>query len=171
MDGHQVAQPRRALFARARATGADNRLLWTEDLRLHEQVAEGRMERVGSRRSQHYFRVAGDFDGLARTRGIGDADAPQLDIVLRRDGDLGMRVESQVAAPELRARVGEDGFVTVGRLQSGLEGGRPEFARGQQADVAEGAPVVAGAVFAPARHREIVPPAVSARSEEHTSEL
>src|ERR1017187_3798324 len=108
-----MAQPRRAFFARARPARADNRLLLAQNLRLHEQVAERRMQRVGRRRRQDHLGVAGYFNSLSRAGRVGDADAPQLDIVLRRNGDLGMRVEAAVAAPELRARIREDRFVTV----------------------------------------------------------
>ena len=40
---HQMKHPGRSLFRRTRPARAKNRLLFSEDLRLHEQIAESGM--------------------------------------------------------------------------------------------------------------------------------
>jgi hypothetical protein len=51
------------------------------------------MQRVRGRRRDHHFGVTGDLDLPALSRSIGDADPAQLDIILRRDDDLGIGLE------------------------------------------------------------------------------
>ena len=52
------------------APRADDGLLVGHQFRLHEQVAEGRMQFVGNRRRQHHFGIGGDLDRARR----GDRD-------------------------------------------------------------------------------------------------
>src|SRR5690606_17940385 len=103
-----------------------------------------------------------DLDGARGARVIGDAQAAQLDIVLGRYRDLGVRLEATLAAAELGLGIGEDRLVAVDRHGSGLVGGGPEFPALHVAQVAEAAPVVAGAVLAPARDRHVAGAAVAA---------
>ena len=111
MDGHQVEHPRRLLVERARPAGTENRLPFADNLGLHKQIAERGMQRVRGRRGEDDFRVARDVDRPARPRTVGDADAAELDIIFRRDRDLGMRVDIVVAPPEFRPPLGENHFV------------------------------------------------------------
>ena len=101
---------------------------------------------------------------VARVRGVlVMRDAAQLDIVFGRDGDLGVGLEAAIAAAELGARVGEDRFVVLRTAAgSGWNAADQNSPVGSVADIAEGAPVVAGGVFAPARDRQILPAAVAA---------
>ncbi len=98
----------------------------------------------------------------ARAAAVGDAHAPELDVVLGRDDDLGVRVDAEVAAAELGAALGEDRLVAVGLPERRLVRRRPELAAGGVAQVDEAAPGVAGGVLAPARHRQVLPAAVAA---------
>ena len=62
MHAHQMKHPRYVLFAGARTARAENGVPPLDDLGLHEEIAECRMQCVRSRRCQNYLRVAGDFD-------------------------------------------------------------------------------------------------------------
>ena len=68
VHGQQVAHPRRVLVGRARPARAQDRLQRGHQLGLHEQVAEGRMQRVGQRRRQHHLGVAGQLDRARAAR-------------------------------------------------------------------------------------------------------
>src|SRR5512139_1805359 len=67
-----------------------------------------------------------------------------------------------VAAAELHLRLREYRLVPLRSLERRLVRGGPELPAFGVADVAERAPVVAGAVFTPARHRDVLPAAVTA---------
>jgi hypothetical protein len=67
VHGQQVAHPRPLRRARA-AGGCQDRLQLVDQLGLHEQLAEGRMHRIGDRRRQHHFGVAGQLDRATRAR-------------------------------------------------------------------------------------------------------
>ena len=120
------------------------------------------MHRVGSRRRENHLGVTRRVDRLARPRAVGDADPAQLDILFRRNSDLGMRFEAVVAAAKLRPALREDRLEAVRPLERRLICSRPELTAGHVADVAEGPPVVAGRVFPPARDSEVLPAAVAA---------
>jgi hypothetical protein len=59
------------------------------------------------------------------SRSIGDAHPAQLDVILRRDDDLGVGFEvaravgNGIAAAKLGTPLGEDRFVVSGRLSVG----------------------------------------------------
>ena len=125
---HQVQHPRRLLAARARPARAQDRLPRGHDLGLHEQVAERRMQRVRGSGGEHHFGVAGHLDGPRAAGAVGDAHPAQLDVILGRHDDLGVRVEIRVVAAEFHALLGEDRFVGFGALQRRLEGGGPDLA-------------------------------------------
>ena len=63
---------------------------------------------------------------------------------------------------KLRARLGEDGFVTFGRAQGGLIGGGPEFSRRHVAQIDKCSPAIARGILAPAGDRQIAPATVAA---------
>ena len=120
------------------------------------------MQRIGGRGRQRDLRIARHVDRPPGARAVGDAHAPQLDVVFRRDDDLHVRLEVAVAAAELRARFREDRLVLFRRLARRLVRRRPEDAARRVADVAERAPGVARGVFAPARDGDVLPAAVAA---------
>ncbi|KAG1318719.1 hypothetical protein G6F63_015088 [Rhizopus arrhizus] len=121
------------------------------------------MQFVGHGRGDDNLRIAGDLEGTAFAPAVGQAAAPQFDIVFGRHDDFRMRVDLIVGAPELCAAFRKDHFVVIGALQGRLIGGGPDVAAVCVAQIAERAPVVAGAVFAPARDGQ-VPPAAGARA-------
>ena len=128
---------------------------------MHEQVAEPRMFRVRGRQGQDDLGVACQVDGPAPAATVGDRDPAQLDVILGRNRDLGMGVEVVLPAAELRPRFREDRLVAVRSLERRLKGGRPEPPAGCVAQIAERAPMVAGAVFAPAHDGHVLPAAVA----------
>ena len=168
VDGHQVEHPGRVLLQRTGSPRAQDGLPLRDDLRLHEEIGERRMQRVRGRRRESDFRVTRDLDRPPRPRTVGDAKSAQFDVVFRRDDDLGMRFESVVAPAKFGARFGEYRLVVRRALPRRLMRGRPELAARDVADVAERAPVVAGGVFAPAGDGEILPSAApTARVGDH----
>ena len=157
-----MKHPRHVLVDGARPAGAENSLPALDDFGLHEQIAEGRMQRIRSRGRENDFRITCDVDGPAGPRPIGDLDAAELDVVLGRNHDLGMRLQIEVSAAKLRAPLGKDGFVMFRLLERRLMRGRPELTACHVAQITERSPVVAGDVFTPARDRQIFPAAASA---------
>src|SRR5438094_838298 len=89
-------------------------------------------------------------------------DPSHFDIIFGRYDDLRMGLDIVVPAAEFCASLGEDGLVTLCLPQGRLEACRPVDGILQIPDVAEAAPVVAGAVFTPTGNRHILPPAVTA---------
>src|SRR5438132_2279827 len=108
---------------------------------MHEKSSEGRVHRVGSRGREHHFLITCDIDGPAGSGPIGDVDAAELDVVLGRNDDLGMRVQIEVSATKLRASLRKDGFVMFCSLERGLMGGRPELTACHVAQITERSPV------------------------------
>ena len=161
----QMEHPRRRFAVRPGPARAQDRLLLRQQRGLHEQVAERRMQVVGDRRCQHHFGIRRDLDGAPRTGAIGDAQAAQFDVVLWRNRDLGMAVEVELAAAVFGFRIGEDRAVVFHRHAGRLMRARPEFATGDITQVTECAPVIAGGIFAPARHRQHVAGAGAALAE------
>ena len=105
MHGHQVEHPRWRLVSADRGRRVQRiacRL--AQELGLHEQVAERRVRSVGRGGREDDLGVARHLDRARRraTRLV-MRDAAQLDVVLGRDADLGVRVDVAVAAAELGA--------------------------------------------------------------------
>ena len=170
-DRGQVEHPARLLVEGARPARAEQRALLPEDLRLHEQLAEGGMQRIRGRRRHDDFRVRRQIQGPARPRAVDDPDAAQLDVVLRRDDHLGAGLDQRAVDPilavKLRPPFGENCLVVVWPSRRRLRRIRPELTARQVADVAEGSPVITRRVLLPARDREILPSAVSAARAGH----
>ena len=133
-----------------------------QDFRLHEQLAEREMGRIGRRRRHHHFGKAGDLDAPLAVRIIADARAADFDVVLGRDDDFRVQVQAMVGTAKFRAPLGENHFVLLRFDQGWLIHGGPDGAVVEVAQVAEIAPVIARAVLAPARHGQVFPAAVAA---------
>ncbi|MBF8260466.1 MAG: hypothetical protein HW377_2840, partial [Actinobacteria bacterium] len=162
VHGHLVKHPRHRLAGGAGSAGAEDRLPLANDLGLDEEVPECRMQRVGGRRCKDHFRVTRDFNRPACLGAVHDAYPAHLGVVLGRNGDFRVRVEFVVAAAKLHPRLRENRLVLLRLLERRLVGGGPELPACRIPDVAERAPVVTGAVFTPARHRDVLPAAVAA---------
>ncbi len=148
---HHLEHPRRRVLRRARAPRAQHGGRPLEDLGLHEQLAEGRMQHEGHGARQHHLGVAGDLDAALRAAAVGEAHAPQLDVVLGRDRDLQQALDP-VRHAVVRGLVGgEARDVAAHLLARGVERGRPDRAAAHVAQVDERAPVVLRDVFPPAR--------------------
>ena len=113
VDGHQMKHPRRVLVVGAGAAGAEDRLPLIDDLRLDKKIAERRMQRVCGRRSKHDLRVTRDLDLSACPAAVGDRDPAQLDIILGRNSDLGVRVKVVVPAAKLGAAFRENRLIIL----------------------------------------------------------
>jgi hypothetical protein len=86
----------------------------------------------------------------------------QFDIVFGRHDDLGVRIEVELAHTKLRPGIAENRLVAFWLVQGRLVGRRPECAAADIAQVAEHAPVIAGRIFMPAGHGDVVAAAVAA---------
>ena len=62
MHRHEMKHPWRMFVEGAGPARAEDRLPFADDLGLHEEIAERRMQRVGGRRGEHDFRITGDVD-------------------------------------------------------------------------------------------------------------
>ncbi|EGF32456.1 hypothetical protein IMCC9480_2461 [Oxalobacteraceae bacterium IMCC9480] len=162
MDHDLMQHPRQLFAKRTRAARAQDRAAVGQQFGLHEQVAERRMGGVGRGRCQHHFGVAGDFDGAAMARAVGDFAAADFDVVFGRDHDFGMHVDVMVGAAELGPAFRKNHFVMLRFDQRRLVGAGPEIAVVDIAHVAKATPVVARAVGPPARHGQVFPAAGTA---------
>ena len=124
---HQVQHERRLLVRRSRPSRAQNRVPLMDDLSLHEQIRECGMRSVSGCGREHDLGIARHLDRPLVTRTVANMHPPELDIVLGRYDDLGVRVvvatvdarppRHLVAATKLCARFGEDGLI-AGRTLS-----------------------------------------------------
>ena len=97
-----------------------------DELRLDEEVREGRMRRVGGRGREDDLRVGRHLD-LARARSaVRERHLAHLGVVLRRDGDPEARRDRAVAAVDLHAVFRVDGLVGVGLDSGRLVSRRPD---------------------------------------------
>ena len=65
LSGHEVKHPRRSLSGGPRPTRAENCPALRENLCLHKQIAEGRVQCVSGRSRQNDFRITGHIDHAA----------------------------------------------------------------------------------------------------------
>ena len=98
-----------------------------DDLGLHEEIAERRMEYIRRRRRENHFRVARDVDRPGNPGPASDVDPAHFDIVFGRNYDLGVRLEIEISAAELCTPLREDRFVVFGLFECGLMRSRPEL--------------------------------------------
>ena len=134
---HEVKHPRYGLILGAWPAGTEDRPLRPEDLGLDKEVAERRVQRISGRRSENDFRVARHLELSFSAGTVGDADSAQLDIILRRDDDLGVHVDIIVAAAELCPAIGKDHLIELRLFQGRLKRVGPELRAFHIAHVAE----------------------------------
>src|SRR4249920_1783157 len=116
MHGHEMTHPWRGLVEGAGSASTENRLPLGNDLSLHKEIAERRMQRVRGRGCEHDFRVARDLDRSAGPRAVGDTGSTQFDVVFRRHHDLGIRLDTVVTPAKLSPSLRKDDFVILRRL-------------------------------------------------------
>ena len=78
------------------------------------------MRRVCGRRRKHDLRVTRDIERPTLTGSVGDGNSAQLDVILRRNGDFGVRVDPVIATAEHRAPFRENRFRSVRSLERRL---------------------------------------------------
>src|SRR5512141_895171 len=117
-----MTHPWRGLVEGAGAASTENRLPLANDLGLHKEIAERRMQRVRCRGCEHDFRVTRDLDRSAGPRAVGDAGSTQFDVIFRRHCDLGMRLDIVIAATKLSPSLRKNDFVILRSLSSWLVG-------------------------------------------------
>ena len=164
---HQMEQPGLLLADTARSSGTNNCLAVGKNFGLNEKIAKGRVQRIRRWRCQHDFRVTRDFDHAARTRTVCQANAPQFDVIFRRNGDFSVRLDPVVTPPEFGTSFGKDCLIGIRLFQCRLECSGPEFAGFDVTQVTEHSPVVPGTVLPPPRHGKVLPVAVAASGIRH----
>ena len=139
-----------------------------DELRLHEQLGEGRVRRVGCGRRQHDLGVRGQLDLPGTASEVRNRHAANLGIVLGRDRHFECCRDRPVAPDDFGSILGERHLVAVRLDAARLVSRRPHFAAAHVAQEDVRAPGIAGHVLPPARDREVPPATVSrARSGDH----
>ena len=121
------------------------------------------MRDVRRRGRQNHLGIAGQFQGSRDARSVRDRQPPDFDIVFRRNGDVGVDVDAEIATMEFGPGLREDRLINVGFVQRRLIGRRPDVAARRVAQVAEQPAIVARAVLVPAGDGCILPAAVARR--------
>ena len=80
-----------------RSSRAEYGLVIRDNFRLNKKVAESRVNFIGGGLSHNNFRITGDIQFPAFSGTIGDADSSQLDIIFRRNGNLGVCIDIVIA--------------------------------------------------------------------------
>lgn len=73
-----------------------------QDLGFDKQFVERWRRGVGGGQGEHDFRVTCYIKYSARGKTVGDAHPAQLDVIIRRNGDFGLRLNIVIAAAEHR---------------------------------------------------------------------
>ena len=100
VDAEHVERPRRRLVGAARPPAEQQAGALRVELGLDEQLAERRVGEIVLGTREHDLGVAGDLDLARPVAAVGDRQPAHLDVVFRRHGDLQLRLEVAVAAPE-----------------------------------------------------------------------
>ncbi|MCY1394871.1 hypothetical protein D9M71_97990 [compost metagenome] len=158
----QVAHPGYRFLTGARPAGADDCLQRWQQFGLHEQVAEGRVHCITDRRRQYHLGVGGDLHATTHAGAVGDVQSTQFDVIFGGHDNFSVRIEIEFANAKLGPGIAENGFMAFWPMQGRLVGRGPVNAAGDIAQVAEHAPVVAGRVFTPTGHGDVVAAAVTA---------
>ena len=109
-----MKHPRHLLTRRAWAARAEDRLPLGQNFSLHEQIAKRAMGQVGIQRGQHNFSVTCHLDMTSAGRQVGERDTADLNVVFRRNTDLGMRFDGLIATPVFSPRLHENRLVVIG---------------------------------------------------------
>src|SRR5580658_9719525 len=131
-------------------------MLW-EDFCLHKQIAECRLHQVRRSSRQNYLCITGNVNCSALSRTIGYKDPPHFDIVLRRYHNLSMRFYLIEGGMKVHTTLGKSNFVPFSFFKRWLVCIRPVLSAFAVPYVTKSAPIVAGAVFMPARNGKIFP--------------
>ena len=167
-DHHEVGRPDLGLFGRSAAPCRQKRASIGNKLGFHEQFGKRRVCRVLSIGTEDEFGIGGEFDFTRTSPEIGYRDSAYLGVVLGGDRDFERGPERTVMPNELRMVFKEGCLVMVRFAPRRLVARRPRFAAQAIAQENVTSPIIAGDVFAPARHIEIAPAAVTrARSRHH----
>src|SRR5512144_1336350 len=157
-----MKHPRRLLAGGAWPAVAENRLPLADDLGLNEEIAERRMNRVRSRHSEDDFSVACDVEDSGSPGAVGNLEPAQFDVIRRGNRNFRMSVDLLFVTAEFHPRLRKHRLITGRWRERRLICGGPELPARHVADVAKCPPIVAGAVFTPARDRQVFPSTVPA---------
>jgi hypothetical protein len=94
-------------------------LALAENLGFDKQFAERRVRRVRGRQCEHDFRVTRYIDRPASVRAVADVDSAELDVIIRRNGDLGLRLDIVITTAERRPTLRETASQVPARLSVG----------------------------------------------------
>jgi hypothetical protein len=157
-----VGQVDRLFLGRARAAAEEQSVYLRPVFALDEQLVERRMAQVGSVRCEHNFAVTGQHQPAGLVAVIDQGNAPELDVVVWRNGDLHVQRDVVISAPEF-SLVGVEEYLLAFWWGTGwLVTCRPEVAAIFILDVEPGSPVVQSGIGTPAGEVHPLPTAVAA---------
>ena len=94
---------------------------------------------------------------------IGERDAAHFDVIFRRNGDFGVRIDLVDARAKLGAALAEDGFVSCRGAATWADARRTRtLPLSEVAQINKSTPAIARGIFPPAGQRGVVPQAVAA---------
>jgi hypothetical protein len=128
-----------------------------DELRLQEQLREGRVGLVGAAVVQAHLGVAGQVELAGPIPVVDERDQANFRVVVRRDADGQAGLDRAVAAAEIGPVGVEREIVFVSGAAERLVADRPGRAIAEVADITELPPAVAGRVLAPAGHVQVPP--------------
>ncbi len=117
-----------------------DRVFRREEFRFDEEIAERRMGRVGLRRVEDHFGVAGQFDFARARRIVGQRNAAHFGVVFGRNDNFHVRRDAGIGAPEIGLVFGKRNFIRLRPLVNRLITGRPNRAAAHVAQINEACP-------------------------------
>src|SRR5207247_4708718 len=125
------------------------------EFHLVDQLTECLVRHIVLGSYEHDRRVAGYFDFARLIAVIDDRQAPHLHVILRRHGDLELRLDVRIAATERDLVEIERRLEPIWLLTAGLVGGGPDTARPGIAQIDEMSASVGRGVVAPPGDRHV----------------
>jgi hypothetical protein len=153
VDGGEVRGPDLGLVWRPPPPRRQEDARVDEILGLDEQFGKGRMRDIRRLRRQHQFGIRGDVELSRPVPGVQNRHTSDLRCVFGRDENLQGRRQRAIATREFGAVLLEGDLVGVRLGTARLKAGRPHVVAADISEVDVTAPVVAGDVFPPPRHR------------------
>src|ERR1700704_1252300 len=159
---HQMQEPRPFFCFGAGASGTEDGAAFSQELSLHEEIAEDRMGQIRPRNCEHNLSVTCQLERTMRAGMIRQRNPSYFHVVFRRHTDF--RVDFQVASALAKLSLGfrKGHLITFSRTQSRLISSGPEFSGRDIAHINESSPAIARGIFTPTRDCQITPATVSA---------
>ena len=167
VDGGDMGRPDRTLVGRPGPAGRQQGSDLRNELRLDEQVLEGRMGHVRGLGGQGKLGVGGQLDLAVAGPEVRDREPPDLGIVLGGDDDRETRRDRAITTSHLDVILGVDDLVAVGLRAARLVAGGPDGTGPPVSQEEVAPPLVAGDILPPAGDGDVAPAAVARACRRH----